>query len=129
MNTGLLLQTQSLLVLLLLIVGVIYRKNRKRHIKVMVSAIVWDLLLVLQIEFNRGVLTKAAGVSSNALALNIHVTIAFLTILSYIAVAYSGTRILKGMEGWRLRHRFLGLTALTLRILTFATSFMAAAIV
>jgi hypothetical protein len=52
--SSIIFQAQSILIVALLIYGVYHRKNRYRHVKIMKSAIIWDLLLVAQIELNRG---------------------------------------------------------------------------
>ncbi len=125
MSTAVIFQIQSFLILSLMTVGVYLRRKRSVHIKVMGTTIVWDILLVLQIELNRGAIIKASKAVTNAMMLNIHVSIAVLTVLFYFAMIYTGRRFLNGDNSVRPLHKKLGWTTWTLRILTFATSFWA----
>lgn len=127
MTTAQIFQIQSALILTLMIVGIINRKNRSRHVKIMATTIIWDILLVLQIELNRGAIIKASKAVTNAMILNIHVTIAVSTVLIYFVMIYTGRKLLKGDASARSLHKKMGWTALTLRILTFVTSFWAVA--
>lgn len=125
MNTAVIFQIQSFAILALIYLGVYLRKERSKHVKIMASAIVWDLLLILQIELGRGAINKASKVIENPMMLNIHVSIAVLTVLFYFALIYTGRKLLKGQNVIRPKHKLLGWSALVLRTLTFATSFFA----
>jgi uncharacterized membrane protein YozB (DUF420 family) len=120
-----LMQAQSLFIVLLMIVGIINRKRRNMHVKIMGTAIVWDVILILQIELNRSAILKASKAMTNSSALNIHVTIAVLTVVLYGFMIHSGRKILANQIELKKRHRMLGWTTLTMRILTFLTSFWA----
>jgi len=119
------MQAQSLFIVLLMIVGIINRKRRNMHVKIMGTAIVWDVILILQIELNRSAILKASKAMTNSSALNIHVTIAVLTVVLYGFMIHSGRKILANQIELKKRHRMLGWTTLTMRILTFLTSFWA----
>jgi hypothetical protein len=86
---------------------------------------IWDVLLILQIELSRSAIIKASRALSNALALNIHVTIAISTVVLYGFMIYTGRKMLRGQNQYRVRHRTLGYSTLLLRTLTFITSFWA----
>ncbi len=116
-------QIQSTLIVILLIFGVYKRKNRQIHIKTMYTTIIWDILLVLQIELTRGAINKASKVIENPMLLNIHVSLALTTVLLYFAMLFTGNKLKKGFESIRTQHMFLGWTTLTLRLLTYITSF------
>lgn len=121
--SAIIFQIQSACILTLLFVGVGFAKRRKLtlHARLMGSAVAWDLLLVLQIELIRGAIEKAG---TGPLLLNVHITIAALTIICYGVLIYTGRKLLSGAGAKVLPwHHILGLTALTLRTLTFATSF------
>jgi hypothetical protein len=90
--------------------------------KIMKAAIIWDLLLVAQIELNRGAIMKASKVVSNPTILNIHVSLAVSSVLLYGIVYYTGTKLSKGDEKVRKWHKGLGILTLTTRILTLITS-------
>ena len=121
-----LFQLQSTLIVMLLILGLLLRKQRNKHVKIMLLAIFWDLILVAQIELNRGAISKAAQFSHNPLLLNIHVALALFTVLLYGIMIYSGCRLLKGHTPLRPLHKRLGLTTFGLRLLVYATSFFVA---
>lgn len=120
-----LMQLQSFCIVVLMIAGIKVHKNRKLHVKMMSLAMIWDLILILQIELSRSAILKASKAVSNAMALNIHVTIAVLTVVFYGFMIKSGRAVLSGNTQLRSRHKILGLTTMLLRILTFITSFWA----
>lgn len=122
--SSIIFQIQSFLIVSLIIYGVLNRKNRYKHIKIMKFAIIWDLLLVGQIELTRGAIMKASKVVANPMILNIHVSLAVSTVLLYAAIFYTGNKLQKGTESIRPKHKILGLVTLTTRIATFITSFL-----
>lgn len=129
MSSAVIFQIQSAFILLLMHIGVyiiIKKKNRPLHTKLMGTAILWDILLVLQIELSRGAVAKAMDAPTNPLILNIHVAMAITCVLLYFVMIYSGRKILKGDRSTLKLHRYSGALALTLRTLVFFTSFMAA---
>lgn len=86
---------------------------------------VWDIILILQIELSRSAILKASNAATNELALNIHVSIAVSTVVLYGFMVYTGRRFLAGDNGIRKTHRRLGYSTFVMRLLTFATSFWA----
>lgn len=115
---------QSFIIVGLLLYGVYSRKNRYKHVKIMKTAIIWDLLLVAQIELTRQAIMTASKVTTNPMILNIHVTLAVSTVLLYLVVYLSGRKLLNGDESTRKFHKPIGLVTLTVRILTLITSFL-----
>ncbi len=126
LNTALLFQVQSTVIVIIMFVGLYWRRNRKKHVPAMLTVIIWDILLVLQIELNRGAVAKAVKVVSNRMILNIHVGLALSTVLIYFAMLYTGGKVLKNNLSYRKKHKWLGLLTVTLRLLTYMTSFFAA---
>jgi hypothetical protein len=122
-----LMQTQSLLIVLLMMAGIIVRRRRDLHVKIMGTAMLWDVILILQIELSRSAILKASKAASNAMALNIHVSIAVTTVLLYGYMIFSGRKMLANQSQFRSKHRFMGYTTFLMRILTFITSFWAVA--
>jgi len=120
-----LMQFQSLCIVLVMAVGIIVRRKRNLHVKIMSTAMVWDVILILQIELSRSAILKASKAMSNAMALNIHVSIAVCTVILYGFMIHSGRKLLSGNNQVRKKHKILGLTTFCLRILTFITSFWA----
>lgn len=119
------MQSQSFCIVLIMLVGIIFRRRRQLHVKIMSIAMVWDVILILQIELSRSAILKASNAMSNALALNIHVSIAISTVILYAFMIYTGRKLLKGDTQIRPIHKRLGWTTFTMRILTFVTSFWA----
>ncbi len=120
------MQVQSALILLLFFYGASQASDRKRHVKIMSAGMIWDVILILQIELSRGAIAKASQALVNPILLNVHVTFAVTTVLLYGFMIYSGRQLLAGKVS-KNRHKLLGMTTLTLRTLTFATSFLAVA--
>lgn len=125
MSTATIFQIQSFLILSTMTLGVYLRKKRSVHIKLMATTIIWDILLILQIELTRSAINKASQAMANPMLLNIHVSFAVTTVLFYFAMLYTGRKFLKGDDSIRPLHKKLGWTTWTLRILTFVTSFWA----
>jgi uncharacterized membrane protein YozB (DUF420 family) len=122
-----LMQIQSFLIVALMVWGITQHRQRLRHVRIMASAMIWDVILILQIELSRGAILKASQAPTNPLMLNIHVSIAVTTVLFYIAMVLTGRRLLRGETALYNRHRKLGYATFALRVLTFATSFLAVA--
>lgn len=119
------MQGQSLCILLIMIVGAFLHRRRPLHVRLMSFAMIWDVLLILQIELSRSAILKASKALSNQAALNIHVSIAITTVILYGFMIHSGRKYLAGENAVALRHKRLGYVTLFLRTLTFITSFWA----
>lgn len=123
MSSAVIFQIQSILIFSLMTFGIMKRKNRKVHVPVMYSVILWDIILILQIELSRNAVIKASKVVTNTAILNIHVTFAVLSVVFYVLLLVTGRKLLKGQVAIRPKHKLFGLTAYTLRLLTLITSF------
>lgn len=126
MSSGVIFQIQSFLIMSLMILGIYLRHDRKKHVKIMSSAIAWDILLILQIELSRGAIKKASNVMTNPLLLKIHLFFAIGSVVLYVLMVLSGRKLLSGDNSVRQKHKLLGRTTLFFRIMTFITSFWAA---
>jgi hypothetical protein len=120
-----LMQSQSLCIVLLMVAGIMFRRRRQLHIKIMSTAMIWDVILILQIELSRSAILKATKAMTNPLLLNIHISIAVSTVVLYGFMVYTGRKLINGQNEIRPKHRMLGWTTLSMRILTFITSFWA----
>lgn len=120
-----LMQIQSLCIVLIMLIGIIVRRNRKAHVRAMSFSMIWDIILILQIELSRSAILKASNAVNNAIALNVHVSIAVSTVLLYGFMVYTGRKMLNGDHQIRPLHKKLGWTTFIMRILTFVTSFWA----
>lgn len=122
MSSSVIFQAQSFIIVAILIFGVYHRKNRYKHIRMMYLGIIWDLLLVAQIEFSRQAIAKASNAMANPILLNLHISLAISTVLLYALMVITGRKLQKNNENMRTRHKILGWTTLTVRILTLITS-------
>lgn len=125
MSTAVVFQVQSFLIYAMMIYGITKRKNRKVHVPVMSAVLIWDVILILQIELGRSAVEKAAKAIINPLILNVHVSFAVLSVVFYVLLVITGRKLLKGEHSIRPRHRIFGWTAFALRTLTLITSFFA----
>lgn len=119
------MQGQSLCILALMLVGIYFCRRRKLHVRIMSLAMIWDVILILQIELSRSAILKASKAVENPMILNIHVSIAVATVILYGFMIYTGRAMLSGQTHIRNKHRILGYSTLLMRILTFVTSFWA----
>ena len=127
MDSAVIFQIQSFLILMVFFTGYYYRILPQRHIKLMLTGIVWDIALVLQIELTRGAIDKASKAITNPMLLNIHVAMAVATVLLYFVLIYTGIKLKNKNEGVRKFHKLCGKLTLLLRTLVFITSFFVAA--
>ena len=127
MSEQFLFQLQSALIVLLMFYGITQRKKRMRHVKIMSAAMIWDVVLILQIELSRSAIIKTgkAVMGDGKTMLYIHLFFALSTVLLYIAMVISGRKILKGITPNTKTHKKLGSTTFSFRILTLVTSFFA----
>lgn len=125
MTTAVVFQVQSFLIYSLMIFGIFNRKNRKIHVPTMSVVLIWDVILILQIELGRDAVAKASKALVNPMILNVHVTFAVLSVIFYVLLVVTGRKLLKGDRTIRPRHRLFGWTAFALRTLTLITSFFA----
>ena len=123
MSSAVIFQIQSVLIVILFTLGILNRKKRNLHVKLMSSAIAWDILLILQIELTRGAVGKAMKVVVNPVLLIIHVAMALTTVVLYFFMIYSGRKMLRGEVVQRKMHLFCGISCYVLRILVLGTSF------
>lgn len=119
------MQLQSICIVLLMLAGIILSKKRNLHVKIMSFTIIWDIILILQIELSRSAIVKASKALSNNMALNIHVSIAVSTVILYGFMIYTGRKVLKGEGSFKPRHKKLGMMTFLMRVLTLITSFWA----
>jgi len=102
---------------------ILRKRNSQLHAKLMGTAIIWDVLLVLQIQLTRGAVGKAMEAPQNSMILNIHVAMAITCVFLYLIMGYSGMKILKGDRSLLKWHKIFGPLTLILRTLVFFTSF------
>lgn len=113
----------STIIVIVLGVG-LYFRNRKPawHWRIMVTAFVLDISLVLAIELSRGAVEQAMNVSDALLGFHIAVSVG--TVVMYLVMFVLGRQLLLGAEARRSAHRNAGITFIVLRGLNYVTSFM-----
>ncbi|OIQ17130.1 MAG: hypothetical protein BM556_13015 [Bacteriovorax sp. MedPE-SWde] len=126
MSTAVIFQIQSFLIVGLMLIGVAKRRNKTVHVRIMGMSILWDILLILQIEVSRSAILKASKVMTNPLMLKIHLFFAISSVILYVMMIVTGRKMLQGNYDVRPTHKKLGWTTLVFRILTLVTSFWAA---
>ncbi len=125
MTSAVVFQIQSICIYLLMLFGISKRKQRKIHVPTMLVTITWDIILILQIELNRGAVEKASKAMVNPMLLNIHVSFAVSCVVFYMLLIYTGRKLLKGNKTIKPRHKLFGWVCFALRTLTLLTSFFA----
>lgn len=120
-----LMQSQSLIIVVMMLIGIVVHRRRSLHVKIMSSVIIWDILLILQVELGRKAIMKASQAMTNPALLNIHVSIAVSTVLLYIVMVITGRKVLAGHSELLPQHKRIGYITFVMRLLTFATSFFA----
>ena len=123
MSSTVLFQIQSIIIFSSMTIGIYFRKKPAIHMRIMSVAIIWDILLVAQIEITRAAILKASKVLTNPLLLNIHVTLAVTCVLLYFFMIYSGRKISLGDRHLKKRLHFLGIITYIIRLVTLITSF------
>src|SRR4051812_28984319 len=112
----------SSLVVLLVALGLCFRRRPSWHLKFMVGAFLLDVALVLYIELTRqAVETVAARVRP---LLWFHAAVSLGVLVCYVVMIVLGRRLLNGRKASRGTHRNLGIAFCVLRGLNYVTSFM-----
>jgi hypothetical protein len=117
------LHVLSTLVLVIVAVGFWLRKRRNAvHIRLMISAFLIDLFMVLYIEISRHAVEKV--VASTRPLVWFHAAVSVMVLVCYVAMIQLGRSLLAGHQTARKWHRLLGMTFLVLRGLNYVTSYL-----
>ena len=127
MSSTLIFQIQNFLVYILITYGVLCRKNRQKHVKIMTVSIIWDFLLILQIELTRSAIVTTTKILDTPLLTQIHLFFAVSTPLLFIAMIITGRKLIAGNNNIRPLHKKLGWTTFFFRTAVLITSFWVAA--
>lgn len=119
------LHIASTAVLALILCGLWFRKrNPQIHLRLMVSAFIADVLLVLYIEFTRhAVETVAAKVRP---MIWFHAGVSLAVLFCYVAMILLGRPMLTGRYETRKLHFAVGIAFVVLRSLNYVTSYLVA---
>ncbi|MDA8792435.1 hypothetical protein N9N67_04270 [Bacteriovoracaceae bacterium] len=122
--SSIIFHAQSIIIVALMLYGVSKAKKRSLHSKIMTTTVIWDVLLILQIELTRSAINTAAKFSVNPMVMKIHLVCAISTAVLLFVSAFSGRKIYKNKQPLSSFHRNVGRLTLFLRILTLITSFL-----
>lgn len=117
------LHVGSTFVVVLLLIGVWFRKRRPEvHFALMLGAFCTDLLLVIYIEVMRHAVEKV--VSHGRPIIWFHATVSLAVLVCYVFMIRLGRPMLAGHYQTRSLHRAVGIAFLVLRGLNYLTSYM-----
>ena len=107
--------------LVLIVAGLWQRRNPRRHILLMGSAITVDLSLVLYLELTREVIEKTMEPMSGILIF--HISVAVILLFLYAGMVVTGIRNYK-TGGRTRRHKWMAPVCVLFRVTIFITSFL-----
>ena len=117
------LHIASTFVVILIIAGLYNRRrNSPLHLKLMSTAFVIDVILVVYIEVTRQAIETV--ISEVHLFIWFHAAVSLSVLLCYVFMIYLGRGLYRGQFDNRLIHRNLGITFCVLRSVNYVTSFM-----
>ena len=108
------------LAFVLLALGWTQRRNRGRHVPLVLAGIALDLALVVWLELSRGVVEKTMHDHFSVLRWA-HIWSSTLAVVAYLPTLWLGFRMLRssGDAALRSRHAAVAVTALILRTIGF----------
>lgn len=112
----------SSLVVVLVVAGVLNRRNTALHIRIMTAAFIADLGLVLYIEGTRQAVETVVAQTSPLVWF--HAGVSTLVLVLYVTQIALGRRILAGQPSPYRLHMVLGITFCLCRGLNYATAFV-----
>ncbi len=115
------LKVLSAFVCILIVVGLIYRRRRRIHIPLMLSALAIDLGIVLYLEIRRGVVESIPSREMTPLLI-FHIIVSVIVLILYGVQVYTGIQNAKGRRSnW---HRVSGISFVVLRFANLITSWI-----
>lgn len=108
------------LAFLLIVLGWTQRRNRARHVPLVLSGIALDLALVIWLEVSRGVVEKTVTQHYSLLRWA-HIGSSTLAVVAYLPTLWLGFRMMRSSAdaALRRRHAAVAVTALLLRTIGF----------
>ena len=115
----------NLVIMIVIVIGVLYRFRPKVHIPIMVSCFVLDISNVLVIELNRAAIATSIKTFSEfgSWLLKFHIAISLACCLCYVIAVLTGIRLYKKNVG-RRTHKTNAVVFLVCRVLNCITAFM-----
>ena len=113
----------STLVVVIIAVGFWLRRRRNAiHIRLMISAFLIDLCLLVYIEYSRQALQKVEA--STRPVVWFHAAVSVVVLLCYLSMIHLGRGVLAGNPTARKRHQILGIVFVIVRSLNYITSYL-----
>ncbi len=114
----------STLVVIGLAIGLAYRKQAKKHMKIMIGCLVADVGIVLAIELNNHAINQATKPDAGPL-LTFHVWVSLIMVIGYFVALFTGLKLNKGgSDKVRKIHKINAGIFVLCRVLNYITSFM-----
>ena len=120
-DNNVVLPVLSTVVLVLIALGLKYRKVNRIHIPLMLSAFAIDLGMVVWLEFNRLAVEKVVGGVSGLLLF--HVIVSIGVVILYVALISTGMKLFKKVTLSPALHRNLAVAFVIGRLINYVTSF------
>lgn len=105
--------------IVIIAVGLRFRRRPRLHIPMMVAAFVIDVANVLVIELNRGAVKQA--LEGGEFLLNFHVSVSVICVVCYVVALITGPMLLK-RGTCRTAHKWNACVFIVTRLLNFVTS-------
>lgn len=117
----------STLILLIIVYGLIKRKQPTQHVPAMSLAFALDVGLVLYIELTRhaiNTVTDSVATPADNAFLLFHVSVSLITLLLYVILTFTGYKLLRGERAkYFAPHRYFAAAFLLFRLTNYVTSF------
>lgn len=114
--------------MVLIVAGLIYARNRKKHVPLMMGAFVCDMVGLVLVEFGPMFFNETDAVSSLATDPDamkiIHSIVATISVVCYILQIVSGKKILAGDRTRLPGHKTVAKVFLLSRLAAYITMFM-----
>lgn len=117
----------STLSVVLIGLGLRFRKRAEIHMSLMIMAFIIDIGLVMYIEWSRHALQELTGAAIDPVnheLLIFHAMASLLTIVLYLVQFVTGVILFRGGQVQRILHRTTGILFVICRLLNYVTGFM-----
>ena len=113
----------STVVIVLIALGIYYRKRTSVHYPIMLTAFALDIGMVLYIEIKRHAVKQVIDMTPGPL-LWFHIVVSTVVLLLYFVQFYFGWRLKSGKSTSKALHRNTGITFCVLRMINYVTSYI-----
>lgn len=110
----------SVFTCLLIFIGIYYRKNRKRHVPIMLTAFSVDVVMLLYIELTRNAIKTSLHAPHPFVTF--HVGISVILMILYLIQIWTGFKLYRSGT-MRSTHRKMAVAFVVFRLANLVTSF------